>query len=695
MKNLRIAVIIVTAALISPLNANNLNSGFIAGFTGGYLSPAGFYSNTFNPGMGFGATLLYYPGWGSFFLEGNASFAYFSIQASPNSTMSQYNITAGPGFTFSLTRWFEPFISLQGGASYVRVDFEQSGLTSSSTKPLGIATAGVMISPFEYISLRLAASYGVSELSDKMLYTAQFSGSAMMRLNVFTGRNILDRNESFLRLSKISLKPIFGARYMSYGVDGIGVVTVTNASKETLRDVRVDTAINEINSGPTKSQSVKTLAPGQSVELDLPIMIDRAILKMADSRELPVKLRAYYTVAKGTFSYIETKNATVHSRNTITWDNTAHIGNFITPYEDIAFGFARNALSLFKQKMLPGFNKKVQEALILFDTLGAAGISYAADPNTGFEKLGAESLDYVMFARETLHKKAGDCDDLTVLYSTMLESIGIKTAVITTPGHIFLMFDTEVPDNSYTDITSDPSLIHAMNGTAWVPIEVTMVGKSFIEAWKEGARSVNRYKGIKGSFETLEVKTAWAKFPPADIGSGRSVPVPDREKTNLLYALDMDQLKTTGFEEQARKLQIELDSDQNNYQALISLGVLNAKFGKIEEAFSFLKKAANKFPNRPPAYVNIGNIYMLKKNYELASQMFEKASSLNPDNHKYRINLARAYYEVGKRYKAKVEYREALKANPGYARRYDYLDSDPGVRAADPEERAGYNMWEK
>ncbi len=692
----RIATIILAAAaLITPLNAEDLNKGFIAGLTGGYMMPSGFYADTFDPGMGFGATILYYPGWGGFFLEGTANFASFTMQASPNSTMSQYNLAAGPGFAFMFTRWFEPFVSIQGGASHMRFTFDQSGVASSSTKPFGIATAGVMISPFDFISLRFGASYGVSELSDEMLYTTQFSGSAMMRLSVFTGRNILDRKESLVQLSGIRLKPIFGARYMSYGADGIGVVTVTNAGKETLMEVRVDTAINEIDSGPTKSQTLKTLAPGQSVEVELPLMIDKAILEMSDTRELPVKMRAYYTSAKGTYSYIETKNATVHSRNTITWNNTAHIGSFITPREEVTSGFARNALSLYKQKMLPGFNKKVQEALILFDTMGAAGISYATDPNTGFGKLGAESLDYVMFARETLRKKAGDCDDLTVLFSTMLESIGIKTAVVTTPGHIFMMFDTEVPENSYTDVTADRSLVHTMNGTVWVPVEVTMSGKSFLAAWKEGAQSVNRYKGMRGSFEALETATSWAKFPPADIGSGSSVSVPGRDRINMLYALDMDQLKTVGFDDQAKRLLVELDADKNNYQALNSLGVLNAKFGKLEDALSYFSKAAIAQPMRAPAFANLGNVYMLQKKFREASTMYEKAVNLSPDNSRLRISLARAYFETGKAYKAKSEYQAAVRNNAGYARRYAYLDSDPKVRAADPEERAAYNMWEK
>ena len=173
--------------------------------------------------------------------------------------------------------------------------------------------------------------------------------------------------------------------------------------------------------------------------------------------------------------------------------------------------------------------------------------------------------------------------------------------------------------------------------------------------------------------EALETATSWAKFPQADIGSGSSVSVPGRGRINMLYALDMDQLKTVVFDDQAKRLLVELDADKNNYQALNSLGVLNAKFGKLEDALSYFSKAAIAQPMRAPAFANLGNVYMLQKKFREASTMYEKAVNLSPDNSRLRISLARAYFETGKAYKAKSEYQAAVRNNAGYARRYAYL----------------------
>ncbi|MDH7554384.1 MAG: tetratricopeptide repeat protein [Spirochaetota bacterium] len=692
MKKIVLSIIILVVTIPCTLYAIDPLENISLGLFGGYFLPAGYYADIFNPGIGFGVSAMIDTTWRNVFMDTSALVGIYSMKESSNSTMQTYVFTIGPGYVFPLTRWLKPYVSLQAGGAYMRFIFDQSSVTSSVWKPVGVGSAGVIVAPFEYVNMRIGASYSVSELSEKKLYVAQFTGSAIMRLSVFAARNIVDIKESLVRLTDIKLKPVWGARYALYQSEYIGTVKVTNYSKETLRDIRVETAIEDIASGPTKSETVYILEPGKSVELDLPLSISQKILDVTGTRELPVKLRTFYTSANGVFSYIEKKNVTVYSKNYLTWDNTAHIGSFITPQEETVSSYVRKSVSMYKQKMLPGFNKKLQEALVIFDSLGAAGITYATDPNTGYGKIDASSIDYVMFPRETLRKKAGDCDDLTVLYCALLENLGIKTAVVTVPGHIFMMFDTEVPENSSTDITADSSLVYTLNGTVWIPVEVTMVGKSFLAAWQEGAKNMKKYGGMPGKFGILEASVAWNKYPPADIGEGSSISVPSQEKIDMLYALDMDELKTKGFEEPVQLLKAQLGS-ANEYDALNKLGVLYAKHGIPDQAISYLQKAVSTYPDRAPAYVNLGNVYMMKKDYTKALPLYQKAVELNPNNHKYRLSLARALFETGKPYKAKDEYQQALKNNPGYARRYAYLESNPKVKAADPDERAGYNMW--
>ncbi len=71
-------------------------------------------------------------------------------------------------------------------------------------------------------------------------------------------------------------------------------------------------------------------------------------------------------------------------------------------------------------------------------------MTYVIDPNSPYGELSANTLqvDTLKFPRESLAYKAGNCDDLAILYSALFESIGIETAFITIPGHIDLAFST-------------------------------------------------------------------------------------------------------------------------------------------------------------------------------------------------------------------------------------------------------------
>lgn len=102
--------------------------------------------------------------------------------------------------------------------------------------------------------------------------------------------------------------------------------------------------------------------------------------------------------------------------------------------------------------------------------------------------------DRVQFPVETLELKTGDCEDLSLLMASLLESVGVRTAfiVISPPdrseGHVLLMFDSlrrpksmvHREDNLQNFIirsndTDDPKL--------FVPLDLTCLHLSFDQAW--------------------------------------------------------------------------------------------------------------------------------------------------------------------------------------------------------------------
>ena len=106
----------------------------------------------------------------------------------------------------------------------------------------------------------------------------------------------------------------------------------------------------------------------------------------------------------------------------------------------------------------------------------------------------------MQFARETVDAGSGDCDDLVVLYASLLESVGIQTALVEVRdpekdlAHLYLLFNTGlkaeegylISENEKRYIVRDNSSGQLM---VWIPVETTLVQEGFESAWNAGAMS--------------------------------------------------------------------------------------------------------------------------------------------------------------------------------------------------------------
>jgi hypothetical protein len=82
----------------------------------------------------------------------------------------------------------------------------------------------------------------------------------------------------------------------------------------------------------------------------------------------------------------------------------------------------------------------------LFESLRQYGVRYREDADTPYARVASNRsvVDQIQYPAELLHKKAGDCDDLTALFCSLLHNANIKTALVDYPSHIFLLFDSGV-----------------------------------------------------------------------------------------------------------------------------------------------------------------------------------------------------------------------------------------------------------
>jgi len=139
---------------------------------------------------------------------------------------------------------------------------------------------------------------------------------------------------------------------------------------------------------------------------------------------------------------------TLYERHAMTWDQKDKIGAFVTPKDPAVADFSRLVIQPYVDSY-PNLHSSIVYARAIYAALGVYGLSYIVDPSSPYQEFSGNTarVDYLQYPRDTLARKSGDCDDLSILYAASLENIGISTALIDVPGHVFIMFNTGVPEH--------------------------------------------------------------------------------------------------------------------------------------------------------------------------------------------------------------------------------------------------------
>jgi len=294
-------------------------------------------------------------------------------------------------------------------------------------------------------------------------------------------------------------------------------------------------------------------------------------------------------------------------------------------------------------------NQNLQSAIELFDSLGSYGLTYVPDPKTPFTKFSEnkEAVDYIQYPRET----------------SLLENIGISTAFITIPGHIFMMFDTGVSRYDYREITDDRSLFVEKNENVCIPVEITLVGEPFVRAWREGAKELNVTLSSNQEVNFYLSAEAWNEYVPVTLEEfGWEPEVPAKGQIAELFNKDIENLVGSEMEQKVATIQNEINKNPRSAKLYNKLGVTYARYGKYKDALKNLEKAIS----LDRAYFSAYNDYS--------------------DNALILINVAKALYKLGNYENAKTYYLSAVKKKSSFKNKYAYLEmgtKQTEIRASD------------
>jgi hypothetical protein len=434
---------------------------------------------------------------------------------------------------------------------------------------------------------------------------------------------------SALEITEFTVENIFPAQFVYYSKNPIGAVTLENTGKTDIKNIKAKIFIPNYMAFASE-QMIPLLKAGEKKTFEVSATLDKDKLQ-AVSENTIAQIKTEISYNQGGEEKVRsiTKPVTIYSKNSISWNKPGHVGAFVT-YKDAAVeNFSRNVVGTvkFDQSLYPNASRNMQNAMKIWDAVRAFSINYVSDPWVVAE---GDILDEIQFPRQTLAKKAGDCDDSSILLAACLENLGIRTMLIGTSDHIFIMFDTGVNKKNAARVSLNEREYVVRENTVWIPLETTIINKPFSDAWRMGAEGFYKTADVKGKMDIIDVRKSWEMSPPSNLASDEKIAAtPAAADIEKLLSADAQSLMAANNEMLTEK--VTYLKGQNNEQSANEAAMILANAGKYDDAIGAIKTYSSASTQN-----NLGNIYLLKgdslnayKSYSAAMTSDQKDGGIN------------------------------------------------------------------
>ena len=550
------------------------------------------------------------------------------------------------------------------------------------------------------VSYRLTPTFGLTAGTAYSSYPGLYDGlSAFVGTRLTFGDDDGFRQGPDIRIREPEFDTIFPVLFKYYDENALGRVEIVNTGRDPVENVEVSVEVPQYMDTPKTGARVARLEPGESTTVDLTALFTDEVLTITEGTRVAARITARH---EGVEVPAETATTlSTYDRNALRWDDDRKIAAFVTARDDEIQAFAKNVASLSRDLQIDAVNREFQLAMAQFTAFVEHGTSYVVDPQSAYEELSQNPLavDYVQFPRQTLQFRAGDCDDLSATCAAMMEAVGIDTAFITVPGHLFMAFRLDMPAEQARLAFSNPEdLIFREDGTVWVPVETTVLDGGFAEAWATGARQWREHSeaGTAGFFTTRE---AWGTYQPVAFNvSDINVLPPQDETVAAAFERELDAFVDRELYQRERRYVARLRENPGDLRTRNRLAVLYGRYGRYEEAREQLLSVLRNRPDHVPARVNLGNIAFAAGNHEEARGHYEQALEVAPENPAALLGATRAANELEDIEGATTRYERLASVSPDLAERFSHLGPGEGsgtARAAEAATNpAAMMIWE-
>ena len=697
MKNLLKAIIIAAVISASPLYADDANT-FSINAAPRMMFPVGESSEYFTLGFGGSLSFDYQPDLIPL-LFGRIQIEYDYMPIVTKDGFSMITFSAGPGIRYC--PFDELALSAMGTAGYYF-----GSITDGSGTPGGnLALSGGISAMYNIVpafSIGLSGDFswkstlmnGIGVTLRSVIHPGGFKAAGPLPVDQLESL-IPGASGNGLDVERVQFNQVFPVMFKYYDNHPIGTVSLLNNSNSPMTDVSIEFDVNRYMDNPKQTPIAERIEGGESADFDIYALFSDNVLEITEGTKVSSTIILRYRQGRSEQARKYTVSMNIYDRNAITWDDDRKAAAFVTAKDPAVLQYAKNVSGWAKDLSPSAIDRNLCIAMGIHNALKQSGINYQVDPKTPFTEFSADSLsvDFLQFPRQTLSYTSGDCDDLSILYASLLEAVGIETAFITVPGHIFAAFALNMsPVDAKRTFLKPEDLIITEN-KVWIPIEVTLVQDEFLTAWAEGAKEWREYDE-PGKAQIYPMHDSWTTYQPVGLIGEAVVELPKKPAVDAAFSAELNKFIEREIYPKVEKYRDQISRSNGASKYVNRLGVLYARYGlndKAEEEFSKILDTEEYVPT----LINMGNLRFLQQNIKSALEYYERAADMEPENPTVLVATARANHELENYGSVKESYNLLKEIAPETAEKFAYLElqGDEAARASNTVEQKEIVLW--
>ena len=629
------------------------------------------------------------------FLGGTVDYDFHRTVGAENS-LNLVSVRAGGGLSLRTGR-LDIQLGIEGGGFLGLYRSGTETLTEFNPVASGRAALGLLLGGG--VMMELGAQYSHYFTRSSGDITPLYQGiEAFAGVTFAPGMRRAGSREPQIRIEPPQFDRVFPVFFSYYESNPLGTAVIVNDERGPISNIEVSLLVGDYMNAAKNSPTIEELAPGEQVTVPLFGLFNAEMMRLTQFTNTVAEVQVSYDYQGERLAKTEAFNMRVENRNVMTWADDRRAGAFVTPLDPAVLRFSRNVAALVRQQSEIAVSKPVQKAVAIFSAMELYGFEYVIDPDSSYAELSADEdvLDYLQFPTQTLDYHAGDCDDLSILLSALLESEQISTAFVTIPGHIFVAFDTGLSEeDARVNFAQADDLIYR-SGNAWMPVETTVVDRGFTDAWAIGAQQW-RQASADGTAGFFTLEEAQSVYTPVGLPDDTFRPqLPDTERILARYNYQIGRLVQRQLEPIIEQYGVRISEapDRGTRARLVNrLGTIYAQYGRYEEASAQFRLAQSL--GDANATFNLGNVAYLGGDLEAAVRFYEEAVEQDPSNAALLVSTAKAYFELENYETAADYFRDGQEQDPELAAPFAYIiggTSEEG-RASSAEIRDSIVDW--